>query len=307
MRLAVFAVAALPWWWFAVRDAGPWADAASIFLPAFLVPAALCVVVALVRRQAASLAVAVSWLLFAAVTIAGPWMPVRTPAPPRSTALRIVAANVLGANHRVGSVTDDLVAARPDLLVVSEDHPDLDRRLRAHFAHAATSGTGGRGTGVYTDVPMRALPLPPAMRGLRAVRARIDGPGGPFVLYALHLPRPWPRPTADFEATPTGYRAIVRRVVQSIGSESLPVVVAGDLNLVDRMPEYRAMASSLRDAMLTSWGGPTSLKWWPLLARIDHVLVDPSWCATDAHRIRVVGSDHRANVVTIGPCAGGRA
>ena len=310
-RLAVFALVSLPWWWFAVRDLGPWADAAAIFLPIAIVPVVVQVLVALVRRSARAGVVAASWVLFTAVAIVGPWMPVPTVAPTPPSALRIVASNVLGSNKDVDASTDDLLSAAPDIVVVGEDHEELHARLARRFANAATSeaasarrvGTATTGdVGVYTDLPMRVLPLPASFDPVRTLRVRIDAPTGSFVLYALHLPRPWAFAYSNFQVTPTRYRAIVDGIVRAVTSEPLPVVIAGDLNLVDRMPEYRTITAHLRDAMLASWAGPTSLKWWPLLARIDHVFVERSWCASDAERITVTGSDHRAVAVTVGHC-----
>jgi endonuclease/exonuclease/phosphatase (EEP) superfamily protein YafD len=244
--------------------------------------------------------VAASWLLFAAVALVGPWSPVAGPRP--TSRIRVVATNVLGANREVSSAAGDLLAQRPDVLVVSESSTRLDAELRPSFAHALSSDPLGRGTGVYTDLPVERLPLPAHLDARRAIRVRVDAPSGPFVLYALHLPRPWPYQTSDFQVTPTAYRRVIDDVVASIRSEQLPVVVAGDLNLVDRTSWYRHMTSTLHDAMRSSWAGPTSRKWWPLLARIDHIFESPGWCSSGAHRFTITGSDHRGVAASIGPC-----
>lgn len=300
-HLAAATVASLPWWWFAVRDLGPWADVAAIFLPAALVPVALAMAWAAVHRRAVAVSVAASWTLFAVVALTGPWWPLEGAAPAAPT-VRVVVGNVLGANPETVAAAADLTAQNPDVLVVSEDHEEIDAQLRRSFAHAMTSDSGGRGAGVYTDLPVTRLPLPPRLRGRRGVRVRIDGPAGPFVLYALHLPRPWSYDTADYQVTPTEYRRVITDIVASVRAEQGPVVVAGDLNLVDRTSWYRTITSTLRDAMRSSWAGPTSRRWWPLLARIDHVLESPSWCATGAHRFTIAGSDHRGVSAAVGPC-----
>jgi endonuclease/exonuclease/phosphatase (EEP) superfamily protein YafD len=299
-RGGAFAVATLPWWWFALRDLGPWADVVAIFLSAVLVPVAAAVVIAAVVRRLGTSVVAASWVLFAAVALAGPWSPDAGPPPP--SPVRVVAANVLGANRQVAPAADDLLGQRPDVLVVSEDGTALDAELRGSFTHAFSSDPRGRGTGVYTDLPVERLALPARLDDRRGVRVRVDAPSGPFVLYALHLPRPWPYQTSDFQVTPTEYRRVIHDVVASIRAERLPVVVAGDLNLVDRTSWYRDMTSTLRDAMRSSWAGPTSRKWWPLLARIDHIFESPGWCSSGARRFAITGSDHRGVTASIGPC-----
>jgi endonuclease/exonuclease/phosphatase (EEP) superfamily protein YafD len=303
-RGGAFAVATLPWWWFALRDLGPWADVVAIFLSVVLVPVALAVAVAVVVRRLGATFVAGSWVLFAAVALAGPWWPAATSPP--AAPLRLVAANVLGANREVASAATDLVSQHPDVLVVSEDGAALDTALRASFDHALTSDPRGRGTGVYSDLPIERLALPARLDARRGVRVRVDAPSGPFVLYAIHLPRPWPYQTSDFQVTPTEYRRVIGDVLASVRAERLPVVIAGDLNLVDRTSSYRDMTSTLRDAMRSSWAGPTSRKWWPLLARIDHIFESPGWCSSDAHRFTITGSDHRGVTASIGPCVRAR-
>ncbi|MGF1666562.1 MAG: endonuclease/exonuclease/phosphatase family protein [Acidimicrobiia bacterium] len=82
-----------------------------------------------------------------------------------------------------------------------------------------------------------------------------------------------------------------------------PVVVAGDLNANDRGVGYRTMVidGRLRDAIRTGWASTTSLKWWPLLLRIDHILTR-GMCSADADDVMLPGSDHRGLVVAIGSC-----
>ncbi|MEZ5265566.1 MAG: endonuclease/exonuclease/phosphatase family protein [Acidimicrobiales bacterium] len=101
---------------------------------------------------------------------------------------------------------------------------------------------------------------------------------------------------------------IAMAVRDAIDAEQSPVIVAGDLNLVDRQETFRDFADGLRDAMRAgAWAGPTSAKegfvWRALLARIDHVLVTPSLCAASPERFELPTSDHHGLAVTVGPCA----
>jgi endonuclease/exonuclease/phosphatase family metal-dependent hydrolase len=84
------------------------------------------------------------------------------------------------------------------------------------------------------------------------------------------------------------------------------VVIAGDLNMSDRVTSYRTMDAALTDAMRADAAGRTTYVggWWTsVLLRIDHVFVDPSWCAADPATFDVAGSDHRGVEASVGPCA----
>jgi endonuclease/exonuclease/phosphatase family metal-dependent hydrolase len=84
----------------------------------------------------------------------------------------------------------------------------------------------------------------------------------------------------------------------------MPVVVAGDLNVSDRTSTYAHLVAHRRDAMRAGWAGSTFRPFpFELLAlRIDHVIVDRTWCAAHPHRFHPHGSDHEAVQVTIGRC-----
>jgi endonuclease/exonuclease/phosphatase (EEP) superfamily protein YafD len=150
---------------------------------------------------------------------------------------------------------------------------------------------------------MRDLGLPDGLRDQRGQRVEIDGPEGPFVLYAMHLQKPGISPSS-VEIGFRSHRRLVDRLVDAVQAETLPVVVAGDLNLGDRTSGYRALTDVLDDGMRAGWTGPTSLRRTTrlLLARIDHVFAPETWCAEDSRTFTMRGSDHRGVATTIGPC-----
>ena len=91
-------------------------------------------------------------------------------------------------------------------------------------------------------------------------------------------------------------------------AEDLPVVIAGDLNIVDRGSSYDALTGAMTDAMRESrWATPTrarTLTHTLLLLRIDHVFVSPSLCAASTPRVLdVLYTDHSPLLVDVGPCA----
>lgn len=293
--------AAVPWLWFAVRDLSPAFDAVAVALPIVVVAAVVLLVAgAAVSRRRYALTVATSVLAFGIVAVVGPWLP-RTGHRPAAP-FRVVAANVLGANRAPAAVAGDVLAARGDVVVVSEITRATDERLRRAYrwSHRFEPPSD---VAVYSRYPLDVLPDGDGtLARFRGGRLRIDTPDGPVVLYALHGPRPWPHRATRIDVTVTAQRRLVDAVLRDIRHESRPVIVAGDLNVVDRTGSYRRLTGTLRDAMRATWGRPTSLKWKPFAARIDHVLTSRGWCSTGARRLSLTGSDHRGVTVAVGPC-----
>ena len=155
---------------------------------------------------------------------------------------------------------------------------------------------------VASRYPLREQAVPPEL--LQAVVVEVMAPA-PFVLVGVHLPRaginaPHLRGKVSFD----GQKRAVAAVTRLIDASSLPVVVAGDLNVSDRTVAYRRLVSGRRDAMRSGWARSTyrPFPWSFFGLRIDHVLIDRSWCAAHAGRFHPAGSDHDAVQVAIGPC-----
>lgn len=299
-------VAALPWVWFAVRDAGTAADVVSIGMPVLAAAVVgVAAVVALVpgsavRRLRAAL-FGLSTLLVAVVAVAGPWIPSDT------GAVGGRGISVLGGNvDYQDTPTPAMLDLDADVVVVPELAPDTVDDFGEEYPHAVVGGPVDSPLGVFSRYPVRAMEQPgPALPGLRVL---VDGPDGEFVLYALHIPRPWlGRNVESYEVSVPEHYALARSVAERVRVETLPVVVVGDLNSTDRGRDYRVLVGEggLVDVMREGWGGPTSVgKWLPLLGRIDHVLVSGGWCGDDARREELPGSSHRGVHATVGPCAG---
>ena len=224
----------LPWSWFVLRDRlGLLGDLLAILLPVLVIVLAGLGVLAATRRVR-WLVPAVSVLAMGLVATVGPWLPADAGPVRPGAGVSVLGANVMGRSSAAAA----LVAAAPDVLVISE----LSRRTDAPFAAAypyrrlaAESGA----VGVYSQLPLRpAEPVDPEVPG---VRVQVDGPAGGFVLYALHVPRPWYRTGPDYQATPAEQYRMVAALTARIAAERLPVVVVGDLNLTDRGRGYRLL------------------------------------------------------------------
>lgn len=299
-------LAGLPWTWLLLGGAlGVVTDVLTIVAPlllgAVVVGAGLFAFRRPAGRRAGGAVLAVSTLLMGTVAVVGPWLPADAGAVSPAGAVVVAGANVDDQDAPL----DALRTIDADLWVV----PELSRAVREEFTathpHSLVSATSPPTIGVFSRYPLRLIEA--AGPDLPGERIRVDGPAGPFVLYALHIPRPW-----IFGDTVGGYQASVsehQRLAESVGAriaqETLPVVVVGDLNSTDRGRDYRALVpgAALVDAMRSGVAAPTSVgKWRFLLARIDHVLVSAGWCGDDPRRVEMVGSSHRAITVTVGPC-----
>jgi endonuclease/exonuclease/phosphatase (EEP) superfamily protein YafD len=298
--LPVALAAAAPWLWFAVRDLDGPMDTVSVGLPIVGVTAIIsAAIVAVVIGRAWPLVCGTSIFLVCAVAVLTPRMP-RAVAPP-DPPIRVVMANVWDANPTPQAVPASLLGRGADVVVA------VEMRVAGFAESASTAATAAGLTsavedgelGAWSRFPMRELSeleLPPA----RVMRVGVDAPGTPFVLYVVHSLNPLR------DTTFSDQRRFIDALLAAISRERRPVVVAGDFNMSDRVASYRVMDTALTDAMRADAAGRTTYVggWWSaVLLRIDHVFVDPSWCARDPATFVVPGSDHRGVDVTIGPCA----
>lgn len=162
----------------------------------------------------------------------------------------------------------------------------------------------------------------------RVVRTLFRWQGRAAVHYNLHLrsfgrEKPWDgnvqllRP-ASWLPFLRRYRAAYQQrarevalVAERIDSETLPVVISGDLNATSDHWAYRRLARGRTDGFRrvgTGWGGTYHAN-LPLL-RIDYVIAGPEWEFVDARVPDVRFSDHRPVVARLrwrGESAEGRS
>jgi vancomycin resistance protein VanJ len=289
-----------PWLWFAVRDGSAVFDGFAVGMPvAGLFTVVVLAIVAILRRELLPLLIAISTALALAVAVVGPRLPV-TMEPP-DPAVRVVAANVSDPNADPFDASRALMARGGDVVVAVEmargfwDVFSLPRRQAYPFG--VTLGE----IGVRSRYPVELLEGATAVSGARLLRIRVEAPDGPFVLYAVHALNPL-RDTTFGEQ-----RAFIRRLGRAADAETLPVVIAGDLNLSDRAEGYRTLTAERRDAMRAGMVPGNTYErglWAPVLLRIDHLIIPEDWCAADPGRFAVPGSDHRGREAAVGPCPG---
>lgn len=294
--LLALAVAAAPWSWFLLRDAlGPVGDVIAILAPILVAAIVVALLVQVLRRRERRwlIPAVVSMLLWGTVVVLAPWTPQPTGPVAAGQAVRIAAANVTGLETTAQALLD----TSADVLVVSENKPGLDERLAAGYRYHLYGDEQTSGVGVYSRFPLRSLDA----AGLDGQRVAVAAPT-PFVLYAMHVPRPWIDDNG-YQASVPEHHSDVVELARRAAAEPGPVVVAGDLNTTDRSRDYRLLTGGLVDVMRETWAGRTSVTTWRLLLlRIDHVLVGHGWCGDAPARFALPGSDHQGISVTVGPC-----
>lgn len=299
---AVTLLAALPWVWFVARDGlGTVSDVLAIVLPVLVgLGVVVAAAVAVRRRQWRWLVPGFSALAVGVVAVLGPWLPADAGAVAPGLATTVAGANVTSRPSAAG----ELLALSPDVLVVSEMPSGLEPALAGTYPFIERV-SGGPELALFSKLPVRVLEG--RADGVPGLRVEVTGPAGPFVLYALHVPRPWFTNSGSYQATVAEHHRIMRGVAARIAAETVPVVVAGDLNSPDRGRDYREILrdGGLVDAMRGRWSSYTSVgRWSPLLLRIDHILVSRGWCGDDARTFDLPRSDHVGVTAAVGPCRG---
>lgn len=228
---------------------------------------------------------------------------------PGNAAADSIPMRVLTANLRDGRADPESVAAaahRADLLVVQELSPQLahtlnERYLKPDFPYEVLKpGNYAAGVGIWSRYPILQSGLIPTLTlgGLTAT-VRPPGAAADVIVASVHVVGPWPQPVDHWREEIAALPATMQNLVAAAGRGS--VIVAGDLNATaDQKPFRRLLDTGYRDAgrqfgFAATW--PADL-WLPPLIRIDHILTHNS-TATNAHAVRIAGSDHLALGATV--------
>jgi endonuclease/exonuclease/phosphatase family metal-dependent hydrolase len=180
--------------------------------------------------------------------------------------------------------------------------------MQAVFASSFKVDKGEHGIAILSRwpiVPADTLRLPQSTgRWPRvALLARIEAPQGPFLLACLHLTRPFGWPVSGTRSRLAQIATVLDRVRQ----ESIPVVLAGDLNCLTISPEAWSLSRELAPAWQPwrdGWANTFSLEslGWPGGAiKIDHIFHDRRWSCRGTWVAPKGGSDHRAVVADLVP------
>lgn len=293
-----------------ITKLGPFGDMIALALPTIGLSALTVGVWCIVTHRPWMVVAAFAALfVVAAVAVVVPRLPDTTG--PATDAITLVAANLLHDNRTIERGVASAMAQHPDVLVVSELNKDSDRLLSAKFPYRLVTERSLRrenyAEGVYSTFPLEELDAPTGLDD-QMLRVRVTGPA-PFILYAVHLPRPTFGAGGRDGSHSVSFaqnRRDALRLDSLATAEGEPVVIAGDLNLSDRTSGYAALHSDRNDAVRTRWATTSYVGGfiWELFAlRIDHIFIPKTWCAANGGSFEIAGSDHAGVRSSIGPCA----
>lgn len=209
-------------------------------------------------------------------------------------ALSVVTANVQFSNDDHEAFVAWLDAHPADLVVVQEvteawANALVPRPAYPHYELLAREDPYG--IAVLSRWPLESVSqVDFAGDGLPSLTGVVEVDGQPVRFFALHTH--WPVVPELARARDASLQAAARLA----RSESVPVVLLGDLNLTPDAPAFHRLVeeSGLQDVMQGRGWRPTWLAgFWPLALRIDHVLASPGLCVEQAEVGPDVGSDHR--------------
>lgn len=303
-RLRKLGLFAIPWSWFVIRNVSAWMEVVAVAIPVLgagaLIAAAL---LATLSRLPSLRVILVSTAVVAAVAAIVPRLPLVAAA--SRPDLTIVSANLTGDNPQAAVDVEQALGAEPDLLILLEVNDVAARRfdsIERELPYSIVAPALGESrVALFSRSPLLRLEPPPGIDSARIIAARVET-ADPFIVVAAHLPRPWwvGSPT---QARPGDRQDLVVELGEWLSTLGNPIVLAGDLNSTDRGLGYRTLIgrADLVDAMRVGWASSTSTKWWPLLLRIDHVLVR-GICPVSASTLPLAGSDHRGVIARLERC-----
>lgn len=326
----LWALPVVPWLWYLVRSLFASMDLVAIGLPIIAIVSAIAAVtLGVLRRSVPLLVSAASIGIFLYISVFLPFS--STNGSPPTESIRVATVNMglyWFSDNDLGFLVFD---EAPDLVVGVELTESHDAELSARFENSVTDvislerqqaneiqlqpegesfrRNGLPSVGVYSNLELTQLDDPLAgvvPGGLPGFRIRVATASGDMVLYALHIPRPINR-DGVYEVSPAEHLEIAQAVADAVAAETLPTMVLGDLNTVDRGQAYRALTENLSDGVRHAGdAAPTTdrdLFETLLFARLDHLLMTSDLCTANADSLDTRFSDHRPLLADIGPCA----
>jgi len=219
------------------------------------------------------------------------------PLGPNARTVRVMTANVNGYNPAVARIGAQLDREHPDLLLLEEFTPYIQRQLtdlpqlRGYRYTVLRSSLAPYGFAVYSRYPLTPLPALDSA-GFPFGRMIVTvASGHRFELVVVHTRSPVGVSWSRRWATQLGALRTMARTV------TIPLVMAGDFNASrDHRPFRRLLQAGLRDAhdvMGAGWS-PTwsATDSWKKTVRIDHILVSAKIEVRSYHRGSQFGSDH---------------
>ncbi|MBN1345197.1 MAG: endonuclease/exonuclease/phosphatase family protein [Phycisphaerae bacterium] len=223
--------------------------------------------------------------------------------------VRVMSVNLLALNRTVEPILAEIAETAPEILLLQEYtphwHEALQESIGSSYPHAAHEiREDCFGAAVYSKRPFvrrvttdlgLGTALVPQMRAVVRIDAR------QVAICNLHL---LPPRTYSYTVDMRGQFA---DLLDRLGAERLPVIMAGDFNFTEASPNAAALGRlGMADAQdLGGWGRGAT---WPVQSffryvpglRLDHVYLRGGLTCTSCRTGIGRGSDHRPVIVEIG-------
>ena len=297
------------WWWLYL------VNSAAIFL---FVAVPVAAVIAVLQRNA----VLIAGVLFAAVLFASTWGGMLWPhsePEPQGPVVTVMTYNLLVSNRNTEGVLAAIREADADVVGLVELNATIGDAIRRdlieEYPYQALFDRGSLfGVGVISRYPIERIETnldDPDWNG-DPIAVQVDWEGGPFVFVAVHSPA-------------SSHKVEIRerhaRLLRDFAeAQTLPVIVAGDLNASDRNQSISIIKEALNDAFREAGTGightfpgasyadtrgssrpeTFGIPWPKWLVRIDYIFYSDDWQAIDARIAPWEGSsDHRGVVAEL--------
>lgn len=227
--------------------------------------------------------------------------------PADSAPIRVLTANLYEGAAEPRALAA-IASGRADVLVLEELTPGVagsltDHGLDSTFPYSVVDArTGSAGVGIWSRYPIvRSSRIAGYRLGMVSAVVRPPHVAEDFVVLAVHVAGPWPQRINSWYEELAMLPQTMSEIAATAGEGA--AIVAGDFNSTfDMKPFRRLLHNDFRDAAEQSGAGftptyPANSAAPPLIG-IDRILTHNS-SATDAHTVRLPGSDHLGFVATI--------
>lgn len=250
--------------------------------------------------QAATLAL-IPVLLFAVYYL--PYMP-RNPEVPAGQPLSVMTFNTQMNDSElldlIGRVDADVIALQE---VSAAGASVLENNLQDEYPYQALhpQETDYLGQGILSRYPIvsdeywQYTDLPETTGHQRV---EIDFSGESIVIYNVH---PWPPAGYSFEFNDPSHRIPMLRIMERAFAETNPMLIVGDMNMMDEFAEYDMLAARLTDSYMQAGDGVgytfpnISLAPLPAMLRLDYIFHTDDFESVDSSIVEAGdASDHAA-------------
>jgi len=211
------------------------------------------------------------------------------------TTFKVYSANIYKSNNDLSRLNHELQETDPEIVVLLEVSPEhveqLHPAIQRYPYSIVNTSFAASGTGILflSKFPVLNHQLTKfSEHGNAIIEATLEINKKPVMFYGIHAQRPG---VENFHERKSQFLMIA----QQIKNQTLPVIVAGDLNSTSLTPNFRKLLkiSGLRDSRTGFGWQPSWPTYFPFFwIPIDHILVSPEVHVHNRATGSRIGSDH---------------